>query len=655
MTNNDNGSPKYIDIGNPHNIAIKTTVLCQGCANVSHPKIKVFTSQSPRYITLMAHPPGLGKSTRIRNNIIEKDGQWFIVVPTHALGDEYEEILTEAGHDCVHLHGFGEACSILQDAKSHPQEVQTILYMQEHGVFAHLICEELGCSRDDCKFRQQWRDLRNMDGNIQKTVIAPGEYINFFEFSQFEGVYIEENHEKASIPPLTFDEKHIVSNLKRMQDYVRTVKRCESYIDPLTYSELKKVIAAVEKKDIGLLRQYAYQTDFTIHKYNVGIIAQGDDLNRKIGKLCLIRMNNIVMYLDFHRRKQAYQEKEEKWIFDCSVDNAIRQLAVIDAEIEIMNSVIDSDSEREWNVAKLEEQKQVIVDSVIAYARELGLHDKYFKPNVETDDIFNFLRELKGKKPRRKNTDTPSIYLTFKDSLLYQMLSSYTPPLVWANAELQFNHEFFIRDVNIFKKLFPEFNAHVVLETAEVKALGRIIYPSIHTGAHFRNFFKNEAKQDEVKLFDKHIQNKITYRNDKDEDSCVLTFKDHIPKNGKLFGVPAYPYGPGSAGVNTYENHDNLFVRGTFLMPESFYTPIWNRYYRDEYGEMPKLTYELDEAARTWLPANPQMREIYNGFAMPQIYNSIHRVRMMRHEVTVFYYAWNLPEPLKHEMDVIFE
>jgi hypothetical protein len=40
---------------------------------------------------------------------------------------------------------------------------------------------------------------------------------------------------------------------------------------------------------------------------------------------------------------------------------------------------------------------------------------------------------------------------------------------------------------------------------------------------------------------------------------------------------------------------------------------------------------------------------------MPIVYNLIHRVRMTRSETDVYYYAWNLPEPLKNEMDVIFE
>ena len=128
----------------------------------------------------------------------------------------------------------------------------------------------------------------------------------------------------------------------------------------------------------------------------------------------------------------------------------------------------------------------------------------------------------------------------------------------------------------------------------------------------------------------------------------------NVPRNKKLFGVSALWYGMG-AGVNSFQHHDTMFVYGTFLMPESFYTPIWNRYYQEEYGEMPRLTYELDEVVRTWLPTNPQLRMLYNAFVMPIVYNLIHRVRMTRSPTDLYYYGWNLPEPLQREMDVIFE
>jgi len=589
----------------------------------------------------MAWPPGLGKSTSIRAIIIKSSGKWLIFAPTHALLDEYEKDLMAAGHDCVHIYGFTESCWVLNNSPK-SQDAGLIRRMHGVGVFPHLICEELGCACTDCKFREQWQETRGEGGVIQKTVLAPSNYVNFFEFTDFEGVVVEENNYGVSVPPLKFDTENVVENLNKMLHYVVSAKP-RSHVQILNKKELKAVISAVKKKDHRTLRYYAYRADATIRDYNIHTIHQADNLNIKINQLCLIRMNHIVMYLDFYHRKQAYQEKEEKFKFDCAVDEAIRELSIIDSQLQIH-------SDDKWIVNNLKMQKQRMLDDVLRYADAVGIQNNCFKLDAEALDVLKFLKKLKQTRVRRKSSPTLDIKLEFQDSLFYQTLASHTPVMM-ADAELQFRPDFFKMDINLFKKLFPEFNVRVKMETCDTKALGRIILPSIHTGAHFKSFFNNTSNYDEIKKIDKHIQNKITYLKSKGRNPCVLTHMRFV-KNGKLFGVPAYYFGSES-GVNVYEHHSDLFVYGTFLMPESFYTSIWNRYYREAYGEMPSLKYELNETDRTWLPSNPQLRRIYDAFIMPKIYNLIHRVRMMRSETNVYFYGWNVPEPFKKQMPKI--
>jgi hypothetical protein len=99
----------------------------------------------------------------------------------------------------------------------------------------------------------------------------------------------------------------------------------------------------------------------------------------------------------------------------------------------------------------------------------------------------------------------------------------------------------------------------------------------------------------------------------------------------------------------------DLAVVGTYIPPNDWFEEMWNRYYADEYGEMPGFRFIPNEKNRMSLPDHPLICDMFiklwlNG----EIYNIVHRCRPANKQTDIYWFAWNLPPALHDEFRVLF-
>ena len=629
-------------------------------------------------IRILTGAPGSGKSTSIRNETIQKNGKDLIFAPTHALLDEYEKAFRAAGHDCVHVYGLKESCQILKNDPEHKSEdAQKILKMHEQGVFAHLICTCMSCPHADrCKYHEQWHEVRDEEGQIRKTVLAPANLINIFDFKDFSGggVIVEENNVNAELPALAFDEEKVINDLRKMQKFIINSFNIKSRVPLLNYRDLEYVISAIKKKNTGPLHQYRQSADETIRHYNLNVINDAtESLDSRIERLCLIRMNNVIMYLYFFNRKKEYTAKEDKFKFECTIDGAIREMSIIDEMIlswkddkdRLINyqdnsgrppkDVLETWFDNEINA--LETHRKQVIDSVIDFATTHGVSTT----NTESDPYI-MLEKLKHEQIISKQPLTNDIELNFTDALFYKHMNSYVT-VTMADTEIQFREDFFMKDIFNFQRFFPDYKVRVTVKNTERKNPdSRLICCS--RDPYFRNFFDFDDKikdkeikkqrEEEIKKINEHIRNKIKYLVKQGKKVCVLSHKPNLTSKGTLFGVPAFYYGY-PVGTNDFSDFDVLIVYGTFNPGDKGYRDHWDKYYKLEHGEMPKIVYESNKLKRTFLPKDERLRRIYDAFITPIVYNLVHRVRLLNHPVDVYWHGYNIPGPLINELTLAIE
>jgi hypothetical protein len=384
---------------------------------------------------------------------------------------------------------------------------------------------------------------------------------------------------------------------------------------------------------------------------------EDESLDSKIEQACSVRMSHIVMYLDFYKRKQRYQAKEDQYKLECLIEGAFRELALIDGELHswkqhqqrLLNHPDQEEVRQtleftEKEIHDLQIHKEQIVREVESFAMFHGFRDIFSLP-LDTD-LYKRLERLKNKQPTEQ-PKTEDIPVNFPDALFYRHMSSLQTVTV-QNTEIQFRQSFFLEDIFNFQKLFPEYRAKVTIQNTEKKNPDSKLILGKFSGMYSRKFFEDPRYKDEREKLEKHHQNKLQYLDRQGKNPCTVTYQRNIRGDGTYLGYPAYPFEGGSKRIR--KEHGAVIVLGTHMLGNSIYHKMWDRYFALEHGEMPKIEFVENEFKRTYLPTDENLKRIYDAFVMPQIYAAICNVRPHDSAVEIYWYGYNIPEPLFHEL-----
>jgi hypothetical protein len=595
----------------------------------------------------------------VMNSIVNTEGNNLILGHNHAILSEYEKALQAAGKDCVHIYGFKSRCKILLNDHE-TQDAKDVLKMYKEGVPPYAICTYMGCGDNGCEYPPMWRETRE-EGVIAKTILAPSNYAPIFNFDEFNNVFIIGDNTNVRLFPLKFNEEKIITNLRKLEKYVLEHIKDE-YL--LKYDDLELIIQAIQNKDVVTLYAYIRRTDDAIRRYNVHLMSEeneedesDENLDSKIEQACIIRMSNVIMYLDFYKRKQRHQAKEDRYKLECLIEGAFRELALSDGELHswkqhqqrLLNHPDQEEVRQtleftEKEIHDLQIHKEQIVREVESFAMFHGFSDIFSLP--PDTDLYRRLERLKNKQITEQ-PKTEDIPVNFPDALFYRHLSS-SMPVTIQNTEIQFRQSFFLEDIFNFQKLFPEYKSRVTIQNTEKKNPDSKLILGKFNGMYSRKFFEDPRYKDEREKLEKHHQNKLQYLDRQGKNPCTITYSFLIV-NGKYLGYPAYGFGT-PTGITKYEKHDAVLVLGTHMPGNSIYHKMWDRYFALEHGEMPKIEFVKNDVQRTYVPNDERLKRIFDAFIMPQTYAAICNVRPHDSAVEIYWYGYNIPEPLFHEL-----
>jgi len=585
---------------------------------------------------------GIGKSYRIIQQVIEeKDKNHVIIAPSHALLDEYCIHFENAEVEHVKLMGFKKTCSILRDKKN-PDYEDVLNFYDVKKLFPYTICMLMGCKDSgNCQYKKQWSSIYDENRNICKTVLLPANLLPLIDFQEFSGeVFVDEVCDDV-IFEFEYNRVNALKQFDKLKKYIDVLKHSKhptmQYMSPEEYIEIRH---ALENKNVSALHKYKILIHESIYLHNKHLLEKYPSMKREIkaNNLCTLRINEIIINLEFSHREKKLQPDERKWEWECKVEGGIRELAILDAgeqdsmtvvrKIEVIENLLSLG--KCWNI----ESPYIDFQSV-----ELGWDDEDF-------DFYGYLEQM-------KICTVPDVYcrpqirkIDFQQYMMYNHLNSRTK-IHFSDATFAQRKLLHVELIMSFKKLFPEYLCRCEVLTQHIKMDSTLWIPM-----RINCKFNKSNMEDDMQEHGKSIQNKITYLKKQGKKPCILTYKTCLRSSGTLFGCTAYYYGS-AGGVNTYEEYDVLIVIGTHRPPEAWFEQQWNKYYGSKRGKMPALRWVVDEKERTSYPSDDTLKLIYLCLWIPKdIENLLHRVRPTRHNVDIYYYGYNVPEDMKRQMDV---
>ena len=246
--------------------------------------------------------------------------------------------------------------------------------------------------------------------------------------------------------------------------------------------------------------------------------------------------------------------------------------------------------------------------------------------------------------------------LTWLEVIMFKQMRS-NVSVIFTDTMLQFKHEEFVEKIRRFQQRFPEYTQRTILHyTAETNKAS--VIKQVPTNAFFTGYVKADLKgQSSAKKF---ISNQKAKHPDK--KICVLTYKKLITNDkhkiqGKEYtfmGCDAFWFGS-AGGINKFEDYDLLVVIGTYMPPTPWYKDMW----AETYPSIPfpyadeEFLFETSEDKREVMPADSKLRTMFQNRWIPEIYNCVHRIRPLSHDVEIQWFGKNIPHALERELSVI--
>ncbi|WP_407282353.1 hypothetical protein V7O61_06555 [Methanolobus sp. WCC1] len=462
----------------------------------------------------------------------------------------------------------------------------------EAGVPPKAICIRMECQNSPgrpCGYRTQYEGLFDELGQPQINVLIPINLIEAFDFSVFDCIIIEESTATNGKYERDYDFAFIKKEMGKLQ-YSRGYGKSGF----LKYEDQLDFIRAINKRDAKAIKKMAPMLQEAIDKHNTytAVMHQKRKMQSTfIDDIVKVRLNSLIMCLEFRNGRMK------------------KRLT----KIEQINREILAD-----NTYQEAQMKEILADL----------------NKLKNDALKNYQHSI----DMEKATDTDHFQATWQEIIFYQQLR--------AKCDIRYNNttfskRIFLRQVENFQQLFPEYRQEsIIVESDNVNQDTRIKVKN-------NNGFYKSYIESYYKLHGKELRNTINYWKRKNKKILAITFKQLV-KNGKFCGVDAFWFG-GFGGTNDFRDYDILIVFGSPIPPESWYQETLESTFPDE--EMPE-TIEYEDTPDWKRPTNEMLRFLFDEVWMMQIYNDIHRVRPLEHNVKIIWFGKNIPPKLTREFTV---
>lgn len=312
------------------------------------------------------------------------------------------------------------------------------------------------------------------------------------------------------------------------------------------------------------------------------------------------------------------------------VNNGIEQ-----KKLKILIKAVD---ERDFNTfMKYSDLLKEVVDkynSKIVKSYENKKIDKHFFSDfcyLRVDELLMYIYFEK-----RYETD----YINYQQFLFWKQMEEKNIPINYNCAAFMKNE--FLWNLKSFQETFSNYTGEVEIITSNEKnKKSKII--KINNSGYYREHVENQLKRSKDKII-KFIRNE---KYNKKHKVVILTYKFLVEKNnGQLFGCPAIWFG-GKHGMNTFRNYDTMIVFGTFLTSPKAYEEYFEEHHPDE--DIPNFSETITEDG-VKIPADERLQIYYKERYEQDVYDSIHRLRPLTRDVTIYFFGNNIPEKLKDEL-----
>lgn len=591
------------------------------CPKFGKEVIKVICEdENPAHINhIYAWQAGMGKNFSVINIIASHpENNYLYIANTHDIIAEMAKKIRAINSEAnvVIIKGF-ERCCPLMATKDEPDNKKTdeckkIIGFLDKDVPKSAICYRMGCVTELCPYKQQWKDIRNEKGLICATALITLNSMVGFDFGEFEEVYVDEDHDSNGSHDTEYKHLRTMKEFRKLKDTVR----------PDTMNELNRCL--IEKDGEGL-SEMADEIDAEIFEYNQQSCKDTKKLVDKtfVERLIKVNANKIAMHYIFESKER--KDRAERLIVQCDRD---------------VNTQDDHESRYTlYPMADEEDIEEYETMKCNVKANKIALN------MVLTKD----LKELKDAYKGNGSTELSWLEVIF----FKQMKSDST--VIFTDTMLQFKCDEFVGKIREFQKHFPSFTQRTILHYTEEKNKTTVITQN-PKNAYFTGYVEGDLKgTSPVRNYIRNIRNRQP-----NKKICVLTYKKLITddidkiegKEYKFMGADAFWFGS-AGGINKFEKYDILVVVGTYMPPSEWYEDEWANTYSDPLPLNEKGEIEFTETLTGKFPTDRRLNVIFNDRWLPTVYNCVHRIRPLSHDVEIQWFGKNIPNGLHNELSVI--
>ncbi|ETA67801.1 hypothetical protein MettiDRAFT_1236 [Methanolobus tindarius DSM 2278] len=553
--------------------------------------------------------PGSGKTQNAVEYVAAHPEMKFLITGnTHLLLEEINSRIAEINPNAKGrvIKGFSKACPKYQ---THDD----IKDAHEAGVPPKAICIRMECQNSPgrpCGYRTQYEGLFDEFGNPQMNLLIPINLIPAFDFSVFDAIIIEESTATNGKYERDYDFAFIKKEMGKML-YSKGYGR-DGF---LKIEDHYKFIRAINARDAKAIRSMEPMLQEAIDQHNMYTAVRHKKRKPNsdfIDDVVKVRLQSLIMCLEFtDRRKKA-------------------RLAKIEEEFSTKSSGVLVEMKNTFQEAQnltYDDAKQLSYYHLIQMKEITANYNDELEKYQSTVDMY-------------KLTKIDHFQATWQEIIFYKQLR--------ACCDIRYNNtifreSMFMRQMRNFQTLFPEYKQESIVYESHFTNKETVIKVEKTNDGFYKGFIHEYYTRHKGRLRSliRYYKGKLNLK------VLILTFKQLVEKyNGKLCGVDAYWY-HAFGGVNKFRDYDVLIVFGTPLPPEDWYEEKWETMYPNE--TIPK-TVEYDNSDPEWfLPMNEKLRILVEELWLPEVYNSIHRLRPLEHNIKIIWFGKNIPNELKCE------
>lgn len=263
----------------------------------------IYFGENPLYkCTLIGWQAGTGKTLRAVNEIAANPDNFHLYATNnHKLLEETNNRITATNPNTTSIVvvGFGKGCHYMLD-ENHDYH-NRVKNLHNKKVHPKNICMIMNC-KERCRYREQWKDMRDDEGNICTNILCTLNHLPIFDFDDFRHIFIDES---------------INSNGRYESHYnhLPTIAVLENIKDRMNYNLYHRILEAILIRDGQTILKYAPLLDDLVDSYNEKTCVEnkGEKDKKIILKLIKLRFSQIGFHFimaDTYNEKFDVEDEE---------------------------------------------------------------------------------------------------------------------------------------------------------------------------------------------------------------------------------------------------------------------------------------------------------------------------------------------------------